>query len=362
MRKVQLALLALTVALPMGASRPQTLPPSPPPATPPPFTGELSVMTYNIHGAPWPVAWDRPAKLASIATTLRVLRREGRNPHIVVLQEAFTQEAQSVGRAAGYRYIADGPSADMAGAAIPGDAHLAPSSSDFWMKGEGIGKYVGSGLQILSDYPVMEVHRVAYPASACAGYDCLANKGALMAAIRLPGYPVPIDVVTTHLNSRHASKVSDGRSFRAFRLQIACLTDFIRKRHSPERTLIVAGDFNVGRVMARRTALLTDAGTRWLANGDVLRDAYGAADKARIVLSSDALFSRNRAKDWVFYAPGQATDMNLLKIDVPFGHAANGSMLSDHVGYTAIFRLSHRSPTVTSFARSKASAFADARA
>jgi endonuclease/exonuclease/phosphatase family metal-dependent hydrolase len=284
---------------------------------------------------------------------LRALRQEGRNPHIVVLQEAFTQEAQSIGRAAGYRYIADGPAADTAGAGLP--VHVTPASAHdrSWAKGEDIGKYVGSGLQILSDYPFVSTHRLAYPAAACAGYDCLANKGALMAAVQLPDRSDPIDIVTTHLNSRRASRVSNDRSMRAYRLQVDSLSSFIRTWHVPSRALIVAGDFNVGKDTDRRSALMTAAESNWVPGRQRVRDVYDAASASGIHLGPDAAYSFGRAKDWAFYAQGASTALRLTKIEVPFGHGADGSMLSDHVGYTAIFRLSRHVPAATSLARSR---------
>jgi endonuclease/exonuclease/phosphatase family metal-dependent hydrolase len=304
---------------------------------------------------PWPIAWGRPGDLARIADRLRSLRQAGRNPHIVLLQEAFTEEeAQSIGRAAGYRYIVQGPAAGVTGSAMKPGADGGLAAADSWLKGEGIGKYVGSGLQILSDYPITGVRRMAFPAFACAGYDCLANKGALLASVKLPDTPDPIDIVTTHLNSRHASKVSDDRSLQAYRIQLAYLTDFIRKAHDPARALIVAGDFNVGKAAARRAILLGDIGKSWASSGTPVRNAYDSAVLAGLPLSADAAFSRRRARDWQFYASGAATSVDLAGIDVPFGHAADGSMLSDHVGYTARFRLSRRPASATSFARSTA--------
>ena len=52
----------------------------------------------------------------------------------------------------------------------------------FW-RGERSGKVAGSGLQILSDYPIVAIRRQAFPEAACAGYDCLANKGIVMALL-----------------------------------------------------------------------------------------------------------------------------------------------------------------------------------
>ena len=38
----------------------------------------VSVMTYNVHGVPWPVADDRSAALSAIAAQLRSMRAAGR--------------------------------------------------------------------------------------------------------------------------------------------------------------------------------------------------------------------------------------------------------------------------------------------
>ncbi|WP_416464653.1 endonuclease/exonuclease/phosphatase family protein [Sphingomonas sp. VDB2] len=333
--------LAMILATSIGAAAPDLPVSYRGPRPSPGFDGRLSVMTYNIHGLPWPVAWGRSSAFAQMTRQLGALRAQGRQPHVVLLQEAFTQQAQAIGHAAGYPYVVEGPSADM-GSTEPADAtdarYMAAGS---WARGEGLGKYVGSGLQLLSDFPIVGVRRMAFPAFACAGYDCLANKGALMVSLRLPGRADRVDIVTTHLNSRHASGVADDRSLQAYRLQVRYLSDFIRKAHDPARPLIVAGDFNVGSVAPRRAALLSHVRTDWSQDGDI-DDAFGDAVRHHMPLSDDARYAHWRARDWQFYTPGHSTDIELERLDVPFGHAADGSMLSDHVGYTATFDLNPR--------------------
>lgn len=353
MRPFRTALLTAALALLIGARLPVPLDSAQIDAAPASFDGTLSVMTYNIHGLPWPVAWGRPEQFNRIASTLQKLRAEGHGPHVVVLQEAFTEDAQSIGRAAGYRYVVNGPSSDMASPERETSADARYASAASWYRGEDIGKFVGSGLQLLSDYPIVGIRRMAFPAYACAGYDCMANKGALLVSVKLPGRSEPIDVVTTHLNSRRASGVDDARSIYAYRRQVGYLGAFIRTAHDPNRALIVAGDFNVGKASPRRESLLTDVRRVWAQNGDI-DDAYGAAVAAGIPLCADARFSRKRARDWQFYTPGRSTDIELDRIDVPFGHAADGSMLSDHVGYTAVYTLTDRRAAFTTRARSKA--------
>src|SRR4051812_471043 len=69
-----------------------------------PFDGTLSLLTYNVEGVPWPFAWNRPPAFTRIADRLLALRRSGQAPQIVALQEAFTGEAQAIGREALYPY------------------------------------------------------------------------------------------------------------------------------------------------------------------------------------------------------------------------------------------------------------------
>lgn len=333
--------LATILATSIGAAAPQLPVSYGGPLQTTRFDGRLSVMTYNIHGLPWPVAWGRSGAFVQIAQRLGALRAQGRQPHVVLLQEAFTQQAQAIGRAAGYPYVVEGPAADMDSPEPVNASDARYMAAGSWTRGEGVGKYVGSGLQLLSDFPIVGVRRMAFPAFACAGYDCLANKGALMVSIRLPGQADRVDIVTTHLNSRHASGVADDRSLQAYRLQVRYLSDFIRKAHDPARALIVAGDFNVGRVASRRVALLSHVRTGWSQNGDI-DDAFGEAVRHHMPLSDDARYAYGRARDWQFYTPGHSTDIELERLDVPFGHATDGSMLSDHVGYTATFDLSPR--------------------
>src|SRR6478735_10191093 len=74
-------LSARTGALPFGHSRNEP----------------LSILTYNVHGLPWPIASNRSKSLRRIADRLAALRRMGLQPSIVVLQEAFTTDAKDIG-------------------------------------------------------------------------------------------------------------------------------------------------------------------------------------------------------------------------------------------------------------------------
>lgn len=307
--RTALAAAALAIA---GGSAP--LRHRPDAASLPRFAGTLSVLTYNVKGLPWPIAGGRTADLTVIGERLRDLRRHGQAPHVVVLQEAFTDEARAIGTAAGYRYGIDGTGS------------------------EATVKFVGSGLQILSDYPLSDARRMAFGDAACAGYDCLADKGALAARIFVPGVATPVEIVTTHLNSRTASGVSAARADHAYAAQAAALAAFVSESRRPSDPLIVAGDFNVGRAPVRQTILADTLTARWWGDGGV-KDALSDAARRHLPLGEDATSARRRGKDHQFFVAGSAGRLELAGIAVPFGHDPDGTMLSDHVGWIAYYRI-----------------------
>ena len=289
----------------------------------------LSVMTYNIEGLPWPVRFGRDAAFLQISARLRALRMAGEQPHIVVLQEAFTDDAKRIGGDAGYRAPA-----------------IAPRDRDFQLgarllSGERSGKLVDSGLEILSDYPILSVRRMAFPRYACAGFDCLANKGAVLATIAVPGMDMPLAVVDVHLNSRRASRVADDRSLYAYQRQIDALDQFLATSLKAGTPLILAGDFNVGN-RPSRLAYFTAHMRKWSADTpggvkDALRTCFAQTGTCGATLPADAAFSMRRARDWQLSFPGTSTALAVDGLAAPFGHDIDGAMLSDHVGYVAYY-------------------------
>jgi len=186
---------------------------------------EISVLTYNIKGLPWPFATGRAHALKQIGRELATLRAEGRQPDIVLIQEGFRSEVANLVKISGYRYWAQGPSrSDRASDTPPVDGK-SYQRIRYLTFGEGWGKFTSGGLHVLSDAPITDVADVAY--RYCAGLDCLANKGAMLARIALPNVPAEIDVVNTHLNSRRASRTPRGRTMAAYSLQIEELQSFL---------------------------------------------------------------------------------------------------------------------------------------
>lgn len=300
----------------------------------------LSIMTYNVHGLPWPLATGRDADFARIAARLRSMRQVGGQPHVVVLQEAFTPSAKAIGAESGYPYAVTGPTAGEINDEAPSPTERAFTANASWFKGERSGKLVDSGLVVLSDYPVVGIRRMAFPSYACAGFDCLANKGVLLVKLEIPGSAAPVIVATAHFNSRHSSGVPDERSNHAYQLQLAAAGRFLAGAPWHADPIVFAGDFNVGKSSPRQR-LLASAMTGWWKDTRVgpMRDAMHSChgDLARFPKSAEESFLRS--KDWQIFASTPLASLNADRISVPFGRERDGGMLSDHFGYTAFYRL-----------------------
>ncbi len=303
----------------------------------------LSVMTYNIEGLPFPVRFGRSTAAHQIAERLRQMRDAGLQPHVVVLQEAFGDAQQAIGKEAGYRYIAVGPDRKLTNDEPMSADDKAFAEQARFMKGERSGKLMGSGLVILSDYPIVSVARAAFPAYACAGFDCLANKGVMLANIQVPGVAQPVAVIATHMNSKDSSHVSEERHRYAFLRQVSSMSHFLTANLAPSTPYVFAGDTNVGKSQPRMVALesmlsglprTTDAGVVRIA----LQSCLAGTDAGCMISTpKEVRISARRNKDLQVFAPGATTSVALLGVDAPFGHDDKGRMLSDHIGYTAFY-------------------------
>ena len=300
----------------------------------------LSVMTYNINGLPWPLATGRDVAMIEIARRLVAMRHAGRQPHIVLLQEAFTPEAAEIARSAGYAHAAFGPGA-LTHSPItptPDDAHFLKQPR--WDRGEQVGKQVGSGLIILSDYPIERVDRMAFPDFACAGWDCLANKGVLIAHVRMPGSAAAVAVVNTHLNARKAAGVPVSRSQRAYARQVALIAQFVDANVPDERALVIGGDMNIGTDSERGKTFFDTFHSAGL--DFVTAEASGANIALRHTLVSgtshhDLKQISRRKKDWIFARPATGETIDVVRAHVPFGSRTADMPLSDHLGYVVAY-------------------------
>jgi len=220
-------------------------------------------MTYNVHGLPWPIVPDRTADLNAIGDRLAAMRRHGDAPQIVVLQEAFTATADGIAARAGYPYILRGPAAGE----VSSLASTGTPDEIFRMRGEGWGAFLPSGLILMSEYPIVQSWHAAFPRADCAGFDCLANKGALFARVAVPGVPVPVQIATAHMNSRLATDTPGIHADEAYVREAQSLNQFIQAHADSRQPLILAADLNVSWSPTRLASIEADRNF-WLRGRD----------------------------------------------------------------------------------------------
>jgi len=332
-----IALVATATAAPPAV--PQAAEALPPPVAQTAST-EVSVLTYNVKGLPWPFARGRAAALREIGRELAALRAEGRQPDIVLIQEGFRGEVADLVKASGYRYWAQGPTRsdrERAGAP-PAEARDFRSRREFRV-GEGWGKFANAGLHVLSDAPITDVADIAY--RYCAGFDCLANKGAMLARIALPQVPGEIDVVNTHLNSKRASRASLKRSLEAHNLQVEELLTFISSHRAAGAPLLVGGDFNVKGSAARYDHL---ADVRpYKVVSEFCSAPTNACEGQPVQPGAQPWL---RSQDLQGFEAAPAVDVRPVRVDTVFARNASGVGLSDHDGYLVRYRLTWTATTV----------------
>jgi endonuclease/exonuclease/phosphatase family metal-dependent hydrolase len=289
---------------------------------------EISVLTYNVRGLPWPVATGRGEALRAIGEELAELRRAGRQPDVVLIQEGFRSEMSELVRASGYAYWAEGPGREDR--AIYGSPPKRRGANP--LQGEGVGKLTGAGLHVLSDAPILDVRFATF--RHCAGLDCLANKGAILVRIAPDGLPTPVDVVNTHLNSRKASRAPSSRTLEAHQGQTRELLAFLAANRNPDHPLIVGGDFNIRNSAVRYDFAATERPYRVVAE---------FCARVEPTCGAKAKPARADGRPWLASQILQGFDEGVVRIR-PLATAAlfdaGAARLSDHDGYLVRYRLS----------------------
>lgn len=294
---------------------------------------EATILTYNVKGLPWPLAIGRDEPLRQIAFGLENLCGTAERPDIVVLQEAFGESADDFIKRSGYRYVVRGPSDD--------DAELA--SLDLWdeqfaentsaLLGEGLDRYLDSGLVILSDRPIELVASGAFPQDACAGFDCLAAKGVVIAEVSLgEGFPALL-IGNTHMNAKNSSGAPPERQLEAYRRQVDVTSEFVRQNRDDRNPFVFAGDFNMGSVEERRDYLFASP----LDVGDENDGLRALASQGQRSPGIDEVISHGA--DYQFYFSSSKWKLEATRTSIPFGAANAGKELSDHVGFVVTYRL-----------------------
>ena len=292
----------------------------------PEYQPGISVQTYNVKHLECPLSCGRSKVAVDIGYRFSEMRKQGIQPNIVLLQEAFRKGAENINRYAKYPYIVYGPDKTP-----KHDTY--PISEEFyrkrlWIKGESSKPLFNSGLAILSDYPIISVKRVAFPRGMCAGYDCLASKGILIAWIQVPEIEHPVAFVVTHLNSRKSSYVSKERSDEAYHHQIKMLHQVLHKEIAPKTTIVVGGDFNI--VNAEKRLNSFEKYIESLGYQNSIREAYEAGD----VHNPSIMHIQNVLKDNYNFILVKNTPEQKLKANnawVPFPKYIS-EPLSDHSG------------------------------
>jgi endonuclease/exonuclease/phosphatase family metal-dependent hydrolase len=296
---------------------------------------EISVLSYNVEGLPWPVRKGRASRLREISRQLAAMRAAGTAPDIVLLQEAFSGTAARIGRRAGYANYVRGPARGMKRPPTSEEAERELVANRKRRKGEGLRQLLPSGLYILSDFPVIAAERQPFRARECAGFDCLSNKGLLYARIAVPGVPEPLEVFNTHLNSRGSTGVSEQRSLLAHRLQIDESSRFIEARREPGFPLVFGGDFNMRNAPERfeRFALRKPWPIvhQWCVEP-------GANCDVRVSWDGDTPWMDTQ--DLQGFDSGSRVTVRPVRVDAMFDEPWKGRPLADHDGLLVVYRLS----------------------
>ena len=297
------------------------------------LSAEISVLTYNVKGLPWPIAQGRAAALREIGRELARLRRDGRQPDVVLIQEGFLGAMDDLVKASGYRYWAKGPGRSRSGSGADEEA----GAEDGWravrypLRGEGWGKFTGSGLYVLSDLPVAQVETAAY--RHCAGVDCLANKGVMLVRLALPGGR-EVDVVNTHFNTKRKAGVPRARTLQAYNRQTDEFLRFLAERHRASRPLLVGGDFNVRNAPERYDYRAAARPYK------VVAEFCSAAEAG---CEGQASPARDRpwlqSQDLQAFHSHKSAEVRPVRVETLF-QAADGKALSDHPGYLVRYRIS----------------------
>lgn len=267
----------------------------------------LKILSYNIKGTPVApfqgFSHDRYKKIGKI---LARRRASGTQPHLVLIQEAFVSKTKELREHAGYPHLAKGPG--TGGAALDG------------------------GLYILSDYPIADKEVVAFGADACSGWDCHANKGAMLARLQIPGLPFAIDVYNAHLQA--------GADAEEERLaQIDILERFLRQNMGVGNPSIFPGDFNTKPRRPSYGYLLQKTG---LANAGA--DCRSAPASCAVSAATDPLQLLENTHDQHLYAPGKQ-DVYRIRPVFAERNFQDEEALSDHLGYEVHYEIRWQAPS-----------------
>ncbi|MDZ4382889.1 MAG: endonuclease/exonuclease/phosphatase family protein [Parvibaculum sp.] len=302
----------------------------------------FSVLTYNVEGLAWPARTNRGPRLRLIADKIAAMRAAGTAPDIILLQEVFSREAIAIARRSGYQNAIPGPARSDKRTIARTHVDLKHAKNRRITKGERwFGKRAHSGLYILTDFPVVATASEPFSPRACAGYDCLANKGVAMVRLAIPQAGTHIDVFNTHLNSRRAAKVRLQRADNAHRYQVEEASEFLRIHREDRGPAIYGGDFNM-RNAPRRFEVFAGAKPAF-----ELVHRYCARNRGRcdVRKSWDGDEPWMDTQDLQLFSHGDGIELWPTRVDTMFDEPAGGKTLADHDGLLVTYELVRAAPS-----------------
>ena len=296
-------------------------------------------MTYNIEGLPWPARKGRRPFLRAITAEFQRMEQLGVLPDVIVFQEAFSSQALQTAASTPHSHFVTGPrAAKHSGLSKTSDPVLRKRNC---LRGEWGIRFMGSGLAIASRFPILGVYRQPYGPSSCAGWDCLANKSAMLVQIAVPGLLDPAEIATTHMNSQGASGVKPKKHLAAHRVQSAELADFLDRVSDAVNPLVIAGDFNMRRSPERLDAFERQNGFQ-LARRHCLEAVIEVP--CEIALSFDGDEPWLDTQDLQIYDDGARIALRPIRIEAWFDGDDAGGRLSDHDAYIVTYALVPAAP------------------
>lgn len=292
----------------------------------------FDMLSYNIEGLAWPARGKRGASLRKIAARLADLRRTGKAPDIVMVQEMFSRTAVRSMTNIGYANVVTGPTRTQskrlpAAPPMPGSYNRRRGEVGFHA--------VNSGLAIFSRFPISYTLSEPYGVHRCAGFDCLSNKGMLFARLAIPNVPVAIDLVNTHLNSQGASRVAPVRHLQAHGVQTSELEAFLVRNGNANAAMILGGDFNMKdsperfrqfQSVSNRMTLVHE----WCSRQRLFCDVQMSWDGDAPWMDTQDLQLFRAARDTILVP---------VRVQAMFDGSEGDPRLSDHDGFLVTYRL-----------------------
>ncbi|TCM20429.1 endonuclease/exonuclease/phosphatase family metal-dependent hydrolase [Novosphingobium sp. PhB165] len=290
------------------------------------------MLTYNIEGLPWPARQNRAPYLREIGKRLAAFRAQHNGPDIIVFQEVFSGAAAQAVEDTGYTDLTVGPHTSTRQAPnvqgpLPGRRNI--------FRGEIAQNFTSSGLVIATDYPVVLAQARPYARGSCAGFDCLSNKGALMAEIIIPGVPGRIDVFNTHMQAQRASGVSVERHAAAHERQTNELSDFASTTGDLSSPTIIAGDFNM-----RNSDVRFEHFSRQFPLQNVHQFCIEKPDQCEVLEHWEHADQWRRVQDKQYFSSGAVVKIRPIRAEGMFDGGPSGPVLSDHNGFRVVYELS----------------------